>query len=153
MSEPAALPVAQQHPLATAVAVLRAAAPADTSAPQHWPRWAVLLPHVLAAVSLVDDTADADVAGDTSWLLECAGSYVHTQGRPRQARPLLERAVALAETAYGPEHPIVGNHLYTLGVIVRVLGDFAAARPLAERALAITETAYWPEHPDVGTAL
>ena len=61
-TEPATSPVAQQHPLRTAVAVLRATAPADASAPQHWPRWAVLLPHVLAAGTLVDDTADTDVA-------------------------------------------------------------------------------------------
>ena len=87
MTEPATPPVAQQHPLGTALAVLRAAAPADTSAPQHWPRWAVLLPHVLAAVSLVEDTADTDVAADTSWLLDRAGSYLHTQGRPGKPGP------------------------------------------------------------------
>ena len=40
------------------MALLRAAAAAETSEPRHWPRWAVLLPHVLAAVSLVEDTAD-----------------------------------------------------------------------------------------------
>ena len=64
-----------------------------------------------------------------------------------------QRALAIAETAYGPEHPAVGARLATLAGVLRDLGDFAAARPLAERALAITETAYGPEHPDVGTAL
>jgi len=114
MNEPATSPVAQRQPLRTALAVLRAAAPAGTSAPEHWPR-SVLLPHVLAAVSLVDDTADTDIAADTSWLLDRAGSYLHTQGRPRQARPLLERALALDQTAYGPEHPYVGAILNHLG--------------------------------------
>ena len=84
MTAPATLPLAQQHPLRTALAVLSAAAQADTHAPQHWPRWAVLLPHVLAAVSLVDDTADTDVAADTSWLLERASRYLRMQGRSRK---------------------------------------------------------------------
>ena len=67
------------------------------------------------------------------------------------ARPLAERALAIAETAYGPEHPDVGTALNNLAGILRDLGDLAAARPLAERALAIAETAYGPEHPAVGT--
>ena len=69
------------------------------------------------------------------------------------ARPLAERALAIAETAYGPEHPIVGAALNTLAAILRELGDLAADRPLAERALAIAEAAYGPEHPVVGTLL
>ena len=64
-----------------------------------------------------------------------------------------QRALAIAETAYGPEHPDVGAALNTLATILCDLGELDAARPLAERALAITETAYGPEHPDVGTAL
>ena len=44
-----------------------------------------------------------------------------------------QRALAIAETAYGPEHPDVGAALNTLALIVGELGDFAAARPLAER--------------------
>ena len=66
---------------------------------------------------------------------------------------LRERALAITETAYGPEHPDVGIALNNLASVRWYLGDFAAARPLAERALAIAETAYGPEHPDVGTAL
>ena len=69
------------------------------------------------------------------------------------ARPLAERALAITETAYGPDHPDVGTRLNNLAWILRDLGDPAAARPLAERALAITETAYGPEHPDVGIQL
>ena len=98
MTEPATSPVAQPHPLGTAAAVLRVAAPGDASAPEHWPRWAVLLPHVLAAV-----------APDVSWLLDRAASYLRTQGRPPTS-PATGRARALAidEIAYGPEHPAVG---------------------------------------------
>src|SRR4029077_20693969 len=43
-----------------------------------------------------------------------------------------ERALAITETVYGPEHPAVGARLNTLALILREIGDFAAARPLAE---------------------
>ena len=112
-----------------------------------------LLPHVLAASRLVDDTTDGVIAADTSWLLDRAGTYLQTQGRPRQARPLAERALALAETTYGPDHPDVGTAVNNLAWILRELGDAASARPLAERALAIAETAHGPEHPAVGVPL
>jgi hypothetical protein len=43
------------HPLAVALGLLRADAPGQiTGAPQAWPRWAVLLPHVLAATGHLD---------------------------------------------------------------------------------------------------
>ena len=41
-------------------------------------------------------------------------------------------ALAIAETAYGPEHPDVGTALNNLATILRGLGELAAARPLAE---------------------
>ena len=161
-TEPATSPVTQQHPLPTALAVLCASAPDDSSAPQHWPRWAILLPHVQATVSLLDGTTDTDIAADMSWLLDRAGTYLQIRGRPRQARPLLEYALTLGEFAHGLDHREVGIRLKNLAWNLLYLGDLAAARPLAERALAITETAYGPdhaetaygpEHPDVGVAL
>ena len=43
-----------------------------------------------------------------------------------------QRALALAETAYGPEHPTVGTTPNTLAVMLSDLGELAAARPLAD---------------------
>lgn len=37
------------HPLGVVLGLLNADAPWQITAPQNWPRWAVLLPHVLAA--------------------------------------------------------------------------------------------------------
>jgi tetratricopeptide (TPR) repeat protein len=65
----------------------------------------------------------------------------------------LERALAIAEAAYGPEHPEVGTRLNNLALVLRDLGDLAGARERFERALAIDLAAYGPEHPDVGTDL
>jgi hypothetical protein len=36
-----------------------------------------------------------------------AGRYLLNRGEPGEARPLLERALAIDEQAYGPNHPTV----------------------------------------------
>ena len=59
---------------------------------------------------------------------------------PGAARPLLERAVAIGETAYGPDHPQLLTPINNLATALSQLGDPAAARPLLERAVAIGET-------------
>ena len=65
---------AQAAPLAVALGLLRADVPGTiTGAPQDWPRWAVLLPHVLAATSLSGQVRQ-DVAADTAWLLDRAAA-------------------------------------------------------------------------------
>jgi tetratricopeptide (TPR) repeat protein len=73
--------------------------------------------------------------------------------RLAEARPLEERALAITETAYGPDHPAVAIRLNNLAATLRDLGEPRQARPLLERALAITETAYGPDHPSVATCL
>jgi hypothetical protein len=90
--------------------LLRADVPGTiTGAPEDWPRWAVLLPHVLAAADHFgglpgqrQDTA----AADASWLLDRAATYLQVRARFSEARPLAERALAITETTYGPDHPI-----------------------------------------------
>jgi hypothetical protein len=72
-------------------------------------------------------------------------------GQLAEAQPLTERALAITETAYGPDHPDVAIRLGNLAGILQDLGQPAQARPLAERALAITETAYGPDHPKTVT--
>jgi tetratricopeptide (TPR) repeat protein len=68
-------------------------------------------------------------------------------GEPATARPLLERALHIDETAYGPSHPKVALTLHTLAVVLRELGEPATARPLLQRALHIYETTSGPDHP------
>jgi hypothetical protein len=85
--------------LGVVLGLLRADAPGTvTGAPQDWPRWAVLLPHVLAAAdhftALPGD--QQDTAGDhASWLLDRAAAYLQVHARLAQARPLAERALAI----------------------------------------------------------
>ncbi|MFD9741457.1 FxSxx-COOH system tetratricopeptide repeat protein [Umezawaea sp. NPDC059074] len=122
------------------------------SAPENWPRWRALLPHVLA--SCEEFQAHSVKATDNeSWLLDRAATYLRVHGQPVDARILFERALAIDEATYGPVHPIVATALSNLGGAVRDLGQPADAKPLYERALAIDEVTYGPDHPDVATAL
>ena len=67
-------------------------------APQDWPRWAVLLPHVLAATGHADQAGRQPgpaVMTDASWLLDRAGTYLQVHARLTDAKALLERALAI----------------------------------------------------------
>jgi tetratricopeptide (TPR) repeat protein len=144
-------------PLAVVLGLLAADAPRRVmGAPEDWPRWAVLLPHVLAATGHFDPLPgpqEQPGRQEASWLLDRAATYLQVQARLAEARPLAERAVAITEAAHGPNHPAVGTRLSNLALIWKDLGQPAKARPLAERALAITEATHGPNHPTVGTQL
>ena len=67
--------------------------------------------------------------------------------------PWQQRALAITETALGPDHPDTAIRLGNLAVTYRDLGRPADALPLQERALTITETALGPDHPDTAIRL
>ncbi len=149
------LPAAEERagPLAVVLGLLRADAPGTVmGAPEDWPRWAVLLPHVLAATTLFEPLpgpGEQPGGAETAWLLDRAATYLQVHARLGEARPLAERALSLDEAAYGPDHAAVGTRLNNLALIWQDLGQPDQARPLAERALSITEAAYGPDHPTV----
>ena len=145
-------------PLAVALRLLRADAPAQImGAPQDWPRWAVLLPHVLAATGHADHAsrqpgpavmADAVVAAGPGRNLPASAGAAHRRqgaagtraghrrgglrpGPPRRRRP--------------PEQP--GPDPAGPGA--------AGARPgrCKNARWPSTEAAYGPDHPDVATDL
>jgi hypothetical protein len=143
--------------LSTALALLRADAPSTiTGAPEEWPRWAVLLPHVLAAthqLTTIDTEPtgqhDATAWDDCSWLLDRAGTYLQVHGRFTESQLLLERALTITEAVHGPDHPTVATSLGNLALVLRDLGQDEQARPLLERALTIGEAVHGPDHPTV----
>lgn len=100
-------------------------------APEDLSRWQALLPHVLAACAADHPTSA------TAWLLDRAATFLHVHDRPEEAEPLFARAVAIAETVYGPEHPNVATCLTNYGGLLRDLGRPADALPLLERARAV----------------
>jgi non-specific serine/threonine protein kinase/serine/threonine-protein kinase len=65
------------------------------------------------------------------------------------AQPLLEHALKLYETKFGPDHPNVGGLLASLGRCYHETLRFDQARPLFERALEIQERALGPDHPSL----
>jgi tetratricopeptide (TPR) repeat protein len=65
----------------------------------------------------------------------------------------MERAVAIDEAVFGPDHPAVGRDLNNLASILRDLGQLDRARSSQERSLAIDEAVYGPDHPDVASRL
>jgi tetratricopeptide (TPR) repeat protein len=67
------------------------------------------------------------------------------------ARAAYERALAIDEAAYGPDHPAVARDVNNLGMVLKDLGDLAGARAAFQRALAIFEAFLPPDHPHIRT--
>ena len=63
-----------------------------------------------------------------------------------KARDVLERALAINERTYGPDHVELGITLWNLAMAHGRLGDYEKKRKILERALAINESFYGPDH-------
>jgi tetratricopeptide (TPR) repeat protein len=132
--------------ITTAVELLAAAFPfswQELRDPKLWPRCAQLLPHILVIAEHANQAGAARAT--TAALLRRAGGYLERRGEYEAARSLLERALALTETIYGPDHLQVAYVLDALGYLLRVQGDLAAAQAAHERALAISRAAQDPD--------
>jgi tetratricopeptide (TPR) repeat protein len=110
-----------------------------------------LLEHALAAA----DYAFALEVGleAVSYLSFAAGGYLQQRANYPAALPLLQRALAIDEQVYGPNHPEVASSLASLAGVLQAMGDYNAALPLLQRALAIHEQVHGANHPDVATNL
>ncbi len=69
------------------------------------------------------------------------------QGKYSEARPIIQRVLAIDEKILGPDHPNVGASLNSVAENFRVQGKYAEAEPSAKRALVIWEKSLGPEHP------
>ena len=78
---------------------------------------------------------------------------LYRQGRYKDAVEFAERALAIMETASGPEHPFLATTLDNLAGLYQVQGDYTRAALLSRRALAIYEKILGPKHPAVATSL
>jgi len=116
-----------------------------------WPWCARLLPHALAAG---EQTKSLQVALPAAGrLMNQAGFYLKIRAEFVEARKTIERALAIGEAVYGPEHPEVATAVNNLGSVLLAQIDLAAAKSCYERALTIWEKVHGPNHPDVATAV
>jgi len=110
-------------------------------------RFAPLRPHVETATRAAQE-ANLEQAG---MLWNNLGSHLQMVADYAGARESLERALAIDERVYGPDHPNVARDVNNLGMVLKDLGDLADAQEAYERALAIDERVYGPDHPNVAT--
>ena len=67
------------------------------------------------------------------------------------ARKALQRALAIDEKAFGPDHPDVAIDVNNLSLVLKDLGDLDGARKAFERSLTIFEKVLGPDHPHTQT--
>ncbi|MEU7833666.1 FxSxx-COOH system tetratricopeptide repeat protein, partial [Nonomuraea sp. NPDC049129] len=135
----------------SALTRLAQALPADAQSDlSGWPLWRDLLPHVDAVALRYQQGTEPEELGE---VLNQAAVFSSIQGQHQHAHDLSSRALAIADTALGPDHLDVATGLGILASSLHALGRAGEAVPLFERALAITETALGPDHPDVATGL
>nr|MBC8424992.1 tetratricopeptide repeat protein [bacterium] len=93
------------------------------------------------------DSTDKTVQGARAkWLTEL-GNHHQALAEYAQAEQVERQAVALAEDAFGPEHPNVATCVGNLGIVLQGLGDLRGAKECYERALRIKECALGEDHP------
>jgi tetratricopeptide (TPR) repeat protein len=139
-------------PAAVVLNLLYADLPVEIeNAPENWPRWRRMLPHVLAGVGSSADDPPPN-AEATSWLLDRTATYLQVHRQPAGALPLFERALAIDEATYGPDHSTVAVSLNNLANTLRDLGRPGEALSLLERALGIDEVTYGPDHSAVAVS-
>ncbi len=66
-----------------------------------------------------------------------------------KAVPIAEKALQVAETTFGSDHPHVAASLNNLAALYQAQGRYADAEPLYKQALAIDENLLGPVHPVV----
>jgi Tfp pilus assembly protein PilF len=114
----------------------------ETGDPSHF---VPLLPHV----RLIAGIAEGEGLEGAGSLRNSLGYYLHRVADYAGAQAAFERALAIDEAAFGPDHPTVARDVNNLGSVLHALADYAGARESFERALAIDEAAFGPDHPEV----
>jgi tetratricopeptide (TPR) repeat protein len=94
-------------------------------------RYSEAEPHLRAALQRAHDDRERALVSNSLALL-----YYYT-AKWQQAEPLYRRSLAIAEQAYGPEHPTVAAGLNNLAQLLQATNRLAAAEPLFHRMAAI----------------
>nr|WP_276598903.1 tetratricopeptide repeat protein [Nannocystis sp. SCPEA4] len=92
--------------------------------------------HLRRAEAIVHARGEQD-SGDASWVFYNLGMVMRLSERPAEAIAPLQRALAVRERVFGPEHVEVGFAAALLGEVLAAVGRDAEAAPLLARARAI----------------
>src|SRR2546422_69453 len=74
------------------------------------------------------------------------GTMLQDQGKHAEAIPFYEKALALAQTVFGPDHLDTAGITVTLANCYQRVGRLADAEPLFRRCLAIREAKLGKDH-------
>jgi tetratricopeptide (TPR) repeat protein len=106
--------------------------PFDSDDVRTWPTCSRLLLHALASAEYAERIGGA--SDTTSRLLNQVALYLNTRAQFAEAKALLERALKIAEAAYGPNHPNVAIKINNLGLVLKELGDLAGGGSLRPKS-------------------
>jgi CHAT domain-containing protein/Tfp pilus assembly protein PilF len=101
---------------------------------------------MLAAPVLAQQPDEGARLAEEGWALADKGDY-------KAAVPLIERALAVREAAYGPEHELVAESLNDLASVYMDVARYKESEPLYLRALAMHERLHGPDDPRVAEVL
>ena len=139
----------QQQWMQCAVNAVNAACPNPDFA--HWSTFEHLLPHALICAIWIEQVPLVTFAARR--LLNRTGQYLNARGRYREAEPLYQRALLVAEQVQGASHPDTAISLNNLAGLYWDQGRYAEAEPLLKRALDISEQELGASHPDTASSL
>lgn len=96
----------------------------------------------------------SDNAQETLWLeLNAKVSQLYKQGKDSKAVKTAQKALKVAEEAFGPDHPNQATALSNLASLYKALGDFPKAEHLYKRVLAKREKLLGPSHPHLAKSM
>jgi tetratricopeptide (TPR) repeat protein len=101
------------------------------------------VPPGLSRVPVATDVA----LGDVIALMVTLGNWLRLMGRQTRAQSVLEKALSLAQNAYGADSPSAAMIMHDLGNAIRDTGDLRAARVALDRAIAIIAGHLVPDAP------
>ena len=103
--------------------------------------------HALAEATTLDNAMLVALASNE------LATLLHHTNHLEEAEPLMRRALAIDEAAFGRQHPILATRLNNLAQLLKSTNRIEKAEPLMRRALAIDEAAFGQRHPNVAIRL
>ena len=123
----------------------------DVSDYHSWPRCQELLPHAQACFAHLERWHFASAEAGT--LCNQVGYYLDDRAQYPEAAAWYQRAIAIGEQVFGPEHPNLATDLNNLATLYVNQGEYEQAEPFYQRAIAIDEQVLGSAHPYLATRL